>query len=168
MRALTERWRGLSQRQLRSLLLGSIALHVAIGLYALAALPLFGIQPICRDGSIDYDTPRVWIEGPLARAYLNAFADRFWPRMRGYGTDMVYVTLAQALDWSDIEKQSDLAASDLVRARLGSAAYDDLWMGRTFVPGIGPSIVMGCDTMRKFANADGEWSKRGPQPVPGK
>ena len=163
MRALIERWRSLSQKQLRSLLLGSIALHVAIGLYALAALPLFAIRPICRDGSIDYDTPRLWIEGQLASDYLNAFAERFSPRMMGYGTDMVYVTLAQALDWSDIEIQSELATSKLVRVRLALTEPNERHRAMASLPGTHNGSLT-CAAIRHFADADGMFSKRGPAP----
>jgi hypothetical protein len=162
------RWRGLSQKQLRRLLLGSMAVHLGIAVYVLAALPIVPIRPICRDGSIDIDTPRLAIEGSLAEAYFDAFERRFAPHMIRYanGNRWLYVTLAQSLDWSEIEKQSDLAVKDVLQARLDNEAYRDLNARRTAIPGLYEGAYPDCVTMRKFATAGGEWSKRGPQPVP--
>lgn len=169
MRAFIRRWaahwRGLSQKQLRRLLLGSVFLHAGIAVYALAALPIVPIRPLCRDGDIDYDTPRRWIEGRLARDYFDAFERRFLPHTTTYadGERVLHVTLARALDWSDIEKQSDLAVKDLLQARLGREAYSDFRAGLTSIPGLNapwPSCVV----VRRFATADGDWSNQGPVP----
>ena len=162
------RWRGLSQKQLRRLLLGSIAIHLCIAAYVLVALPVVPIRPLCRDGNIDYDTPRRWIEGRLASPYFQAFEQRFWPRMVTYeaGEHVIYVTLLQSLDWSDIETQSDLALAYLLGDRLGPAAYRNLFLGRTIIPGLARGSQPDCATLRKFALADGEWRNSGPEPVP--
>lgn len=160
------RWRGLSQKQLRRLFLGSIAIHLGIATYVLVALPIVPIRPLCRDGNMDYDTPRRWIEGRLASDYFDAFERRFLPRMTTDvdGALLVHVTLAQALDWSDIEKQSDLALDDLIQTRLGSEAYADFRDGRTSIPGLNLGSSPSCVMMRGFADADGVWSKKGPVP----
>jgi hypothetical protein len=155
------RWRNLSQKQLRRLLLGSIVLHIGIGVYALAELPLFPIRPICRDGSIDYDTPRLWIEGPLAEDYLRAFEERFFPRMMVYGVDSVFVTLAEALDWSEIEKQSELATSYLLETRITIGDHREWFRVMRALPGTHDGSLT-CTAIRHFADADGMFSKAGP------
>lgn len=159
------RWRGLSQKQLQRLLLASIVINFSIVAYALTELPIFPIRPLCRDGNIDYETPRRWIEGRLASDYFNAFERRFSPRMTtdSGGESAVHVTLAQALDWSDIEKQSDLALYDLLQARLGEEAYGDFRAGRTSIPGLNAGWPS-CVVMRRFASFEGDWSMRGPVP----
>jgi hypothetical protein len=81
----------------------------------------------------------------------------------GYGTDMVYVTLAQALDWSDIELQSELATDTLVRTRLGIRDLREWDRVMSSLPGTHNGSLT-CAAIRHFADADGMFSKRGPEP----
>jgi hypothetical protein len=166
--SLGERWRSLSQKQLRWLLLSSSVLHGIVAIYVVVALPIISLRPLCRDGDINYDTPRRWIEGRFASAYFDAFERRFLPHMTTYENSehVLYVTIAQSLDWTNIEKHSDLALHDVLRARLGREAYQDLIRRRTAIPGLDDGIYADCVTMRKFASADGEWRNSGPEPVP--
>lgn len=152
------------------MLAASVGVNLGVAILALASLPIVPIRPLCKEGPYhgDIDAKVRAIEGPLARHFFDNFERRFPTRMVRYIGDelTVLVTVAQALDWTDLRKQSVLAVGDVVRHRLGEKDYADWGEGRISVPGFADHFSRpDCELMRKFAAADGEWANVGPEPI---